>query len=174
MSGSPVEYLRSLFPPDRRRIRLPIKLRDEEELDRYKDSLVRLIRAANVEALRAEYKEGASFEASNRNGETFLHLACRRGSFETVQFLLDEVGLSPNERDNLGRSILHDVCWKSTADLKLMDYLIHIVSPEMLLMEDERGDGPFDYARRDHWVIWTTFLQEREDLLRRRIKITCS
>lgn len=171
MRSSPVDYLRSLFPSDQQRIRRPIVTRDEEELDHYNMTMVRLIRAADVPALRLKLEEGVSFHASNRNGETFLHLACRMGNIDTVRFLLEEVKLSPNLRDNLGRSVLHDVCWKSFADLKLMDYLLRVIAPEMLLVEDQRGDCAFDYVRREQWDTWNQFLKEREDLIARRIKI---
>ena len=123
------------------------------------------IRSRNVTKLRDLLKQGKSFDACNRNGETLLHLACRRADLETVSFLIHEAGVSASVRDDLGRTVLHDVCWRPEPSFELMDALFRIIPSSLLLAEDKRGDTPFDYVRPESREAWTRFLEERRDLI---------
>jgi hypothetical protein len=169
---SPVSFLQALFPQDKQKlIRSASALSlytapSDQQIDDYTMDVVRAIRANDVAKLRDMlHNHGTSFEACNRNGEHLIHLACRRGDLTTVQFLIHEAQVSVNVVDDMGRSILHDVCWKSSPDTKLMDLLLTVVSPELLLAPDQRGHTPFDYARKEHWTIWNDYLRQRQDMI---------
>jgi ankyrin repeat protein len=130
---------------------------------------VQAIRGNDLTKLRAMIQTGHSLDACNSNGEYLIHLAARRSNLETVQFLLEHADVDVNVRDSMGRTILHDVCWKSSPDMALMNVLLQVISPELLLAQDRRGHSPFDYARKEHWAAWNSFLLERKELIAERI-----
>jgi hypothetical protein len=39
---------------------------------------------------------------------------------------------------------------------------------------DRRGHTPFDYARREHYAEWMSFLQENKALIERRVALVSS
>ena len=52
------------------------------------------------------------FDGRNRNGESLLHLACRRSTVDVVQFLIHEAQVNMTMTDLYGRTCLHDICWR--------------------------------------------------------------
>jgi ankyrin repeat protein len=167
---SPVQYLRSLFPKDGRVHSRPSTV-DPDNYEPYDMETVQAIRNKDVSKLRILLEEGKCFDASNRNGETLLHLACRRGDLKTVKFLLEEACVQADVCDDMGRTILHDVCWRPTPDLELTAALMRTLLPETLIAEDRRGHTPFDYVRREHWGVWMDFLQENQGLIEHRVAL---
>jgi ankyrin repeat protein len=170
---SPVQFLRSLFPEDGQ-VHSQRSTVDPDNYEPYDMETVQAIRNKDVSKLRILLKEGKCFDACNRNGETLLHLACRRGDLKTVKFLLNEACVKPDVCDDMGRTILHDVCWRPAPNLEIMAALIRTLSPETLIAEDCRGHTPFDYVRREHWGVWMHFLQENQCLIERRVTIASS
>jgi ankyrin repeat protein len=173
---SPVKYLKCLFSktdkgkeillnPSQRSFTKP----SEDFTDSYDLEVVRAIREKDLTKLRSMLEEGKSFDASNRFGESLMHMACRRGSSEVVNFLIDEAQVQVDVRDDFGRTALHDACWTPVPNFDVMDALMKQISPDMLLSEDVRGHTPFHYARKEHWDDWVTFLRERDNLLLRRL-----
>jgi len=108
--------------------------------------------------------------ACNQFGESALHMACRRGYAKIVDFLLREVKVRTDRCDDFGRNPFHDALWTSVPNFDVVDLLIEYADPQLLLLEDVRGNTPFAYARSDHSQQWITFLEERQDKLRNRIK----
>jgi hypothetical protein len=172
VTGTPVSFLRSLMPPNFDATRCAFfQDPDEDQLDAYNFTTVRAVREKDLVKLRELLKEGQNFNACNRNGETLLHLACRRGDVETVEFLVREAGVPTEARDSLGRTVFHDACWRPEPDFPLMDCLIGVVSPLLLIAEDRRGHSPFDYSRQENWPAWNVFLSKRKDLIKRRMAL---
>ena len=175
---SPVEYLRNAFF---RNIYGPAMLANQEELslqfnrptreatEAYDMEVVNAIRFKDMDKLRTMLNEGQSFNASNRFGESLIHMACRRGDTEVASFLIKEAGVDVEVRDDFGRTCLHDCCWTSKPNVEMMGLLFNSVSPDMLMAEDVRGHTPFDYARKEHYQVWVDFLKEKEVELQRRI-----
>jgi len=141
----------------------------QEATDAYDLSVVQAIRHNDVERLRSMLREGKSFNACNRFGESLIHMVCRRGNIEIAAFLVQEACVDVDVRDDFGRTPMHDACWTSTPNVSIMDLLVNSVSPEMLLAEDVRGHTPFDYARKEHYEIWYQYLSGKEPDLQRRI-----
>ena len=139
--------------------------RNEAYLENYTVEAVNAVRSMDVSKLERLLKEGNSFDACNKTGEYLIHLACRRANAETVRFLVQQAGVSITVRDGIGRTILHDVCWKSSPDLHLMQALLPFVTKNLLFAPDQRGHTPFDYARREHWVQWNRFLLQHQDII---------
>lgn len=66
----------------------------KEMIYEYKTEIVTAVRSNDVEMARRLYKEGKfKCNACNRFGESILHIACRRGHYGMVQFLIEDVGL---------------------------------------------------------------------------------
>jgi ankyrin repeat protein len=170
---SPVHFLRSLFPEGRHDHSRPSTV-DPDNYEPFDMETVQAIRNKDVSKLRELLKEGKHFDACNRNGETLLHLACRRGDLKTVRFLLEEACVHGDVCDDMGRTILHDVCWRPTPDLDIMNNLIRILLPDTLIAQDRRGHTPFDYVRREHWGVWMNFLRENKCLIERRVALVSS
>jgi ankyrin repeat protein len=138
----------------------------------YDVAVARAIRNNDVIQLQQLWDDGnSSFDSYNLNGETMLHLACRRSSYETIEFLLNVVQLSTNVKDGIGRTILHDACWRPNLDLDVMDLLIQKVSPELLVTEDSRGHICFDYCRKEHSSQWIDFLRQHSECIEKRSKL---
>ena len=141
----------------------------QEATDAYDLSVVQAIRNDDIERLRIMLREGKSFNACNRFGESLIHMVCRRGNIPMATFLIMEACVDVDVRDDFGRSPIHDACWTSKPNVAIMDLLVNSVSPEMLLAEDVRGHTPFDYARKEHYEEWCQYLKSKEADLQRRI-----
>lgn len=140
----------------------------EELMENYDMEKVTAIRENNLEKLRSILENGGCFDACNRNGERLLHLACRRGNIDVVKFLVNEAHVKVEVRDDLGRSVLHDICWRPLPDLDLMEFIMWKVSPAFLLAEDRRGHTCFDYCRKGDWSEWISFLRVHARSIQRR------
>ncbi|GAX19299.1 hypothetical protein FisN_4Lh125 [Fistulifera solaris] len=143
----------------------------EEWMENYDMEKITAIRENNLEKLRFILDNGGNFNACNRNGETILHLACRRGNLDVVRFLVDEAQVEIEVQDDLGRSVLHDICWRPFPDFELMAFIMGKVPPAFLLCEDRRGHTCFDYCRKQDWSQWNRFLQLHARSLQRRASL---
>merc|ERR1711935_1185906 len=137
----------------------------EEMLSSYDSELLATVRKNNMEKLREIHSEKKLVNSSNKFGESLLHLSCRRSFTEMARFLIHDVKVDLNIRDDYFRTPFHDACWTPDPNFELVELLIKEV-PEHLLLEDVRGFTPFDYVRNDHWKLWLRFLWERRDQLR--------
>lgn len=137
----------------------------DEHLEAYTNEMSQAVHANDVKTLRTLMQSGHVMQASNRFGESLLHTSCRRGYTSTVQFFVHEAKISPRLRDDMGRTPMHDACWSSSVpNHDIMKMLIE-AAPEMLLSRDKRGHSPFDYARREYWPNWVTFLNDHRQFI---------
>lgn len=143
---------------------------NEDEIASYDIDVVDAIRTRDIEKLRTFHKEGKSMNACNRFGESLLHMCCRRGDTELVKFLVEEIRVRLNIKDDYGRTPLHDACWTPTPNFEIMEVIMKASDTSMLLAPDVRGHTPFDYARREHWGAWIKFFNEKKELLQRPAK----
>ena len=148
---------------------------DDSAITAFDMDAVRAIRENNVEKLRDLLREGRSFDACNQFGESLLHMACRRGTLEVVDFFVNEAKVKVDIRDDFGRTPIHDACWTTLPSVDVMSVLINALpSPSLLLAQDVRGHTPFHYAREDHWDKWIKFLRARESLIIQRISASAA
>lgn len=143
----------------------------EEEIADYDLDAVRAIRSQNLDKLKELHRAGKSLNACNQFGESLLHMACRRGDIDTVNYMIHEAGVRINIRDDFGRNPFHDACWTSLPNLDVMSALMEAADPNMLLAEDVRGSTPFDYARREHYEQWNAFLESKKEYLLSRMRL---
>lgn len=119
-------------------------------------------------------------DGRNRNGESLLHLACRRSTVEVVHFLLHEAKVSPSVTDLHGRTCFHDICWRPRVDEALPIFTLmyqHFLAQQQQEHEKKSNDGSavalaalwpfhpdtrghccFDYCRQEHWKEWNSYL----------------
>lgn len=130
----------------------------DEQITAYDMKLVVACRENDVDTVKSLVEEqGMSAECCNRFGESLLHMACRRGFKEMVDYFLKDAKVSVRIRDDCGRTPLHDACWNPHAQTEILKWLIE-KDPSLLLIADKRGSTPFQYARPQDWHIWRQFL----------------
>lgn len=135
-----------------------------EQIAAYDNETCGAARSDDLEALRNLWRAGKILQCSNRFGESLIHIACRRGSFPVISFLLNEAGVSIRVRDDCGRTPLHDACWASQPNFEVIRMLVER-EPDFLMLCDKRGHTPLAYVRREKWGDWCRFLNENRTLL---------
>lgn len=139
-----------------------------EQLANYDGSVVKAVRERNIIRVREMLADGKQFNACNRFGESLIHMACRRGDKDMIEFLLEDANVNVDVCDDFGRRPLHDALWTSQPNPEVIQLLLTKMPPSMLLVEDVRGHTPFHYSRREHWPIWVAFLKENAALILQR------
>lgn len=135
-----------------------------EQIAAYDNETCGAARSDDLEGLRNLWRAGKILQCSNRFGESLIHIACRRGSYPVISFLLNEAGVSIRVRDDCGRTPLHDACWASHPNFEVIRMLIER-EPDFLMLCDKRGHTPLAYVRREKWGDWCRFLNENRTLL---------
>ena len=146
-----------------------MQIRDAQ-LDGYTMEAVNAVRQNDLSRLRTLFQQGHCLDACNTNGESLLHLACRRSTAATVQFLVTEARVNVYCRDGMGRSILHDLCWRPEPSLDVMDIVLLVVPPQLWWAVDARGHSCWDYCRRSDWETWNQYLSQRHERIAQRIR----
>jgi ankyrin repeat protein len=136
----------------------------EAQMAGYSNDVVTATRNNDITTLRKLSAEGKTLDCFNRFGESLLHLACRRGCNEIVEFLLEQPGVCLGIVDDCGRTPLHDACWNASPQLAICKRILED-KPALFLITDKRGYTPFQYARDQHWHIWRQFLFDNRESL---------
>ena len=84
----------------------------DEHIASHTTEVEQAIRNEDYALMRSMMRQGHTLQTCNRHGESIVHIACRRGTLELVQFLLHEAGVTTQIRDDMGRTPLHDACCK--------------------------------------------------------------
>jgi ankyrin repeat protein len=168
---SPQEYLMETVKSTGSEVRLSSSLKvkgffmapTEKEINAYGIDVLAAVRTRDIAKLREYQQNGRPLKCSNSFGESLLHLACRRGFVDVATFLIKEAGVTVRVIDDYGRTPMHDACWTCEPNFELLE-LIMTACPDLLFMKDRRGHTPLEYARREHWGVYVTFLKERQEL----------
>jgi hypothetical protein len=173
-SGTPTEFLCELFEAmhgTKLKVRKASDLRNffhsstPEQVANYTTEIVMMVRENNLDGLRHVHQQDASkLHCTNQFGESLLNRTCRLGLEEIAMFLLEQVEVTVRISDDCGRNPLHDVCWNPSPQLGICEMLLQR-DPSLLLVADQRGFTPFDYARSQHWPVWKRFLSDKRHLL---------
>ena len=138
----------------------------EEQRAAYTMRIVTAVRKNNLDELKKiQAEDGQRIDCYNQFGESLLHMACRRGFEDIVDYLMDQPEISVRISDDNGRTPMHDCCWNPNPQLKISKRIIER-DPTLFLISDNRGYTPFQYARPQHWPIWRKFLFDNRDCLR--------
>lgn len=141
----------------------------QTEVEAYGMDVTSAVRSRDLNKLKALHEEGQLLQCSNRFGESILHMACRQGNFEMVQYLINEGNVSVRIKDDFGRTPMHDAFWSAAPNFDLVDFLIEIC-PSLLYISDVRGHSPLQYVRKEHESSWTPFLEKRKQTILRGVK----
>jgi Ankyrin repeats (3 copies) len=146
----------------------------KEQMDYFDKDAVEAIYTRNIETLRSWRKHRRPLMTSNPFGETLLHLACRRGYLDVVTFLVNEANVTLWVHDEQGKTPLH-VAFHSIEPLfELVSFIIK-QDPDLLYIADMRGSMPLDYAPKETWSDWISFLGQfdvRKIMPRRQLFFT--
>lgn len=136
----------------------------DESTAAYDQDVITAIREGDIKTLRKMHKDGRPLQCSNKFGESLIHMACRRGLTGVVRFLIKEAGVTLRVKDDVGRSPLHDAFWSTEPNYDLVDLLIEH-DADLLLVKDNRGHLPFQYARHNQWKGWCDYLLSRREVI---------
>lgn len=131
-----------------------------EEIDAYKHDAITAVRTENLEALKRFHAESRPLKCSNRFGGSILHLACRKGSLQAAQYLVEEANVPLQVCDDYGRNPLHDACWSHKPNFDLIDLILRHC-PDLLYIKDKRGFTPLHHVRRELWHRWNTYFKAK-------------
>ncbi|KAG7340797.1 ankyrin repeat domain protein [Nitzschia inconspicua] len=170
---SPAQYLKQAF----REWDIPIESTREqscflqvtpERIQAYDRDLLGLVRNQDLKGLQVRLEQGKLLNACNNFGESLLHLACRKGLTQVVEFLVCTARLSCLVHDDYGRTIWHDACWTVRPEWALVEFLLE-QAPFLLTMSDVRGHIPVDYVPKSDWAVWVSFLEQHRDRLKEQL-----
>lgn len=133
----------------------------ELELASFGTEVVKAVHSGDVAKLKALLDCGLSPSPCNAFGDYIVHLVCRRANFGILKCLVDH-GCNLEVCDSFGRTPLHCVAWagefcKESAEL-IMD-----LHPSEIMVEDNRGQCPLEYVRKEQWPEWKAFLKNKMD-----------
>ena len=133
-----------------------------DRMQNYSTDIIGAIQASNIATLRKmHFEEKRSLDGCNKFGESILHTACRRGLPDVVAFLIDEAKVDLRVRDDYGRTPMHDACWTSEPNMRVVKLLVS-EWPDLLLVTDNRGFTPLQYVRNTHFRAWCKFLNDNK------------
>ena len=134
----------------------------------YSLELTKAVRAIDLQALQAVAESSGNdcqwMNACNRQGESLVHVACRRSHVPLLEFFLQQ-GATLQVRDEYSKTPLHDACWTASPNFEMIDIVLK-EAPALLFVKDFRGFTPLDYIPRDCYPAWNTFLQSQASSLR--------
>jgi Ankyrin repeats (3 copies) len=140
----------------------------QAEIDAYDHHALDAIRNEDMATLQQYHEQGRPLKCSNKFGESLLHMACRKGMYQVVLFLTQTANVPFQVCDDYGRSPLHDACWAHTTNFELVD-LILTECPDLLFIQDKRGNAPLSYLKQDKWAAWNEYLKSKpEDFFKPR------
>jgi Ankyrin repeats (3 copies) len=140
-----------------------------EHIAAWDGELLRAIRTADLALLKKMHQAGSTLQASNKFGESILHVCARRGDPAMLRYLLQEGKVSPKVHCDYGRTPLHDALWTFSNEPHKVQMIALLLKqcPEMLLVSDKRGFTPLDYVPREHWSNCCVLLDRCKPLLAR-------
>lgn len=128
----------------------------DKQVGDYTTELILAVRNSDLERLKELHEEGMSMNACNKYGESIVHLACRRSSYEVVHFILHNGG-DPCAVDDFGRTPFHDACWRTDPRFDIIALLLEMRS-NLVYFQDVRGAFALSYVVEDNWLQWCAFL----------------
>jgi len=108
-------------------------------------------------------------DACNGQGESLVHLACRRHqNTALLHFIVDEAGVSLQVQDDWGKTPLHEFAWnrKTKPATSSAVRLILQKAPELLFVQDKRNYSALQYVPQDAWEDWCIILRQHKALIR--------
>ena len=124
--------------------------------------LLDLVKSGDADGLRAALAAGLSKNPCNKDGESLLHLICRRGDSSLLSVML-EAGCDIQVADDYGRTPLHDACWAAKPAFAVVEMLLER-DASLFYLADSRGALPLSSLPKEHWSQWLQFLESKKDV----------
>ncbi len=134
----------------------------DDNIKAYTNELITAVRNEDLVVLEQFLSEGRNLQGCNKFGESIISRACRNRCTKIVNFFLNKAQLSTKVCDDYGRTILHDACWVSDPDFDLIQIILEKCS-DLFLICDKRGHTPLNYAQKDDFEKWCSFLYKNKD-----------
>mmetsp|Transcript_17139 Transcript_17139/g.25366 ORF Transcript_17139/g.25366 Transcript_17139/m.25366 type:complete len:277 (+) Transcript_17139:96-926(+) len=135
----------------------------QAQIDAYTLDMVNAVRNNDIEKVKKFHTDGIMINASNKFGESIVHMAARVGAFEILEFMIEVNGPSTvGMSDDYGRTPLHDACWTSEPFFDIVSLLLKHDS-SILFLADRRGFTPLAYVKRNHWLKYIQFIESIAD-----------
>lgn len=134
----------------------------QSETDLYSKELLRAISVNNFPKLVDIYQKRKHLLASNRYGESTLHLAAQKSNHRVVRFIL-ETEENPIIMDDYGRSPLTDAMWAVSPSFVVIEQLV-TKYPDLLFLTDVRGHTPLNYLQPEHVFRVCLFLYSKRNV----------
>merc|ERR1740130_1360750 len=97
------------------------------------------------------------FRCCNKFGESLMHLACRRGRTDMVQFLIEELNATDNDTTTTNEDNNNGTSLAATTRAK---------ARQVLSIRDDYNKTPFDYVQQRDYAAWLRFIWERKALFK--------
>lgn len=117
----------------------------EHQLASHGPKIVDTVKRNHPSELRLMMEVGLSPNACNENGESLLHMVCRRDRVDLFHVLL-AFDVDLQQCDDHGRTVMHDACWVSNPSSFEIAKCLLQKDPNLLFMYDERGMHPLEYG----------------------------
>eukprot|EP00797_Seminavis_robusta_P002271 Sro113_g055950.1 ANK (488) ;mRNA; f:21469-22932 len=151
----------------------------EQRIDAYTRPIVTAMRALDLTTIKQIVAEHGPqvMNACNRQGESLMHLAFRRGNVDIINYMLHDVKASLTVRDDWNKTPLHDLCWYTKTNLEnhgaraWQCIVLHVMqhAPALFFARDRRGFLPLQYVPQECFGDWCKFLDDNNALLKWRI-----
>ncbi len=136
----------------------------DENIEAYTKETLKAVRTKDIDKLQQYLSQGKNLQCCNKFGESIISMACREGSMDVVDFLLNEADVSIQICDDFGRTPLHNACWASEPNFDLVSVLIRKCA-DLCIICDKRGHTPLDYVQKGHYENWSSFLLNNKDVI---------
>jgi hypothetical protein len=131
------------------------------ELASFGTEVVKAVHSGDVAKLRTLLECGLSPSPCNSFGEFIVNLVCRRAEIGILQCLVD-YGCNLEVHDSFGRTPLHCVAWAGEFCRESAELILN-TNTNMILVEDNHGQCPLEYVRKELWPEWINFLRTKMD-----------
>ncbi|CAJ1933880.1 unnamed protein product [Cylindrotheca closterium] len=136
----------------------------QENFEAYGREIADAARKGDIEGVKKHVDSGKTLQCCNKFKESILHLVCRRGHEDILQFMLEETDVSACIQDDLGRTPLHELAWTSIPNFSMVKMILQ-KSPDLLYLKDNRQFTPLHYVGKNNVDAWCEFLDANRDLL---------
>ena len=131
------------------------------ELASFGNEVVKAVHAGDVAKLKSLLDCGLSPSPCNSFGDYIVHLVCRRADFDILECLVD-YGCNLNVCDSFGRTPLHACAWAGDFCSQTAELILN-TNTSQILVQDNRGQCPLEYVRKEQWPEWISFLRRMMD-----------
>ena len=127
----------------------------------YDDEIVRTVEKDDIFTLKLWHDQGRTLQAANERDNTLLHVACRRGLLDVVEYLVNNANVSGWVKNVDGTTPWHEAFRRDDPSTDFLDLILEY-DVDLLFVRDERGYCPLDLVTRDRWEEWREYMASKD------------